>query len=121
MDADPTSAKEPVDERTHQSFRLALHPRPASQTSPLLGQARTAIGSINLSGVVMAASIRTGFILIDGNQLVFKTTYEMSGGNNYVVHTMRLLPNEKAIAGLSNVGGFRQAGQARYKCRNLSQ
>ena len=28
-----------------------------------------------LSGVVMAASIRTGFILIDGNQLVFKTTY----------------------------------------------
>lgn len=96
-------------------------PRPASQTSPLLGQARTAIGSINLSGVVMAASIRTGFIFIDGNQLVFKTTYEMSGGNNYVVHTMRLLPNEKAIAGLSNVGGFRQAGQARYKCRNLSQ
>ena len=45
----------------------------------------------------------------------------MSGGNNYVVHTMRLLQNEKAIAGLSNVGGFQQAGQARYKCRNLSQ
>ena len=43
-------------------------PVPASQTSPLLGQARTAIGSINLSGAVMAASIRTGFILIDCNR-----------------------------------------------------
>ena len=57
----------------------------------------------------------------DGNQLVFKTTYQMSGGKNYVVHTTRLLPNGKAVAGLSNVGGFRQSGQARYKCRNLNQ
>ena len=57
----------------------------------------------------------------DGNQLVFKSTYQMSGSDNHIVHTTRLLPNGKAISGLAPVGGFRQTGQARYKCTSLTQ
>jgi len=52
----------------------------------------------------------------EGNQLLFKTTYQISNGGNFVVLTTRLLPNGKAISGLSVVGGFRQTGNARYKC-----
>ncbi|EHI49129.1 hypothetical protein HIMB100_00006960 [SAR116 cluster alpha proteobacterium HIMB100] len=57
-----------------------------------------------------------------GNQLIFKKTYRTIGSSNHeYVHTTRLLPNGKAVSGISLVRGFRQTGKARYKCQNLTE